>query len=112
MTKLLNGKIVRDKIAKNLTKAVGKLKVKPKLVIIQIGDLAESNTYIKQKLLFGEKIGAIVELKKLEEKNSQFDLEILIANFNSDKLVHGIIVQMPIPDRLNKDKIINKIDPA
>lgn len=110
--KILDGKKVRDKIAKGLIKEIKKLEPKPKLVIIQIGDLSESNTYIKQKILFAEKIGAVVQLKKLDEKFSQVDLEVLVANLNSDKSVHGIIVQMPIPKELDKDAIIDKISPV
>lgn len=107
----LDGKIVRDKIATTLKKKIFKLKTKPKLAIIQVGDLPESNTYIKQKILFAEKIGAIVEHKKLGEKFSQLDLEVLVANLNSDKSIHGVIVQMPVPEHLDKDQIIDKINP-
>lgn len=111
MAKILDGKKVRDKIVKDLAREIKKLQVKPKLVIIQVGDLLQSNTYIKQKILFGEKIGALVEHKKLDEKFSQIDLEVLISNLNSDNSVHGIIVQMPIPKELDKNEIINKINP-
>src|SRR3989344_3265287 len=108
---ILDGKVVRDKIAKELSSKISKLKIKPKLTIIQVGDLPESNAYIRQKILFGEKIGAIVQHKKLAEDFSRIDLEVLVANLNSDKSTHGIIVQLPIPDNLDKDQIINKIDP-
>src|SRR3989344_2881914 len=111
MAKILDGRVVRNIIAADLTKKIKKIKTKPKLVIIQVGDLAQSNSYIKQKILFGEKIGAIVELKKLKEDFSQLDLEVMISNFNSDDSIHGIIVQMPIPKDLDKDTIINKIAP-
>lgn len=118
MTQILDGKIVRDKIAEDLKAEVAKLDPKPKLVIIQVGDLAESNTYIKQKVLFGEKIGCIVEHKKLPQDISQEDLisqlSILQSKtypFNSQLDTHGIIVQMPIPNSLDKDKIIESIDP-
>ena len=57
MAKILDGKIVRDKIAEKLKKeilqAISSQNLRPKLVIIQVGDEPESNAYIKQKILFG-----------------------------------------------------------
>src|SRR3972149_10294299 len=112
MTKILNGKIVRDEIAQKLTRQISKLKTRPRLVIIQVGDLAESNAYIRQKILFGEKIGAIVKLVKLPDFIPQVELvEGHLKLLNTDTSVHGIIVQMPIPNHLDKDEIIDSIDP-
>ena len=81
MAKILDGKIVRDKIRDNLKFQISRqrrgsptatnLKFKPKLVIIQIGDLPESNAYIRQKILFGERIGAIVVHLKLPKNTTQ-----------------------------------------
>jgi len=113
--KILDGKIVRDKIAEKLKKeilqAISSQNLRPKLVIIQVGDEPESNAYIRQKILFGEKIGAIVQHKKLAENTSQKDLLTMISELNSDPDCIGIIVQLPIPDKLDKGQIINKIDP-
>lgn len=107
---ILDGRLVRDQIAKKLETINSKLETKPKLVIIQIGDIPESSTYINQKLKFGEKIGAIVELQKLPADISQKDIETKIQNLNSDPEVHGIIVQLPIPIHLDKDGLIEIIN--
>lgn len=111
MTKILSGKTVRDKIAQDLKQQIENLKTKPRLVIIQVGSLPESNTYIKQKVLFGQNIGAVVDHAKLEESISEENLIQEIKKYNSDGSVHGIIVQMPIPQNLDKEKIINSINP-
>ncbi len=111
MAQILDGKIVRDKIAENLKSTIYDLSSKPQLVIIQIGDLPESNAYINQKIKFGERIGAIVELKKIPADVTQKDLESLIYSLNSDSSVHGIIIQMPIPQNLDRDKLIDLIGP-
>ena len=81
------------------------------MVIIQVGDVPESNTYIGQKIKFGEKVGASVKLEKLPEKISQTELIGHINQFNDDPNVNGIIVQLPIPSTLDKDKIIDTIEP-
>ena len=116
MAKILDGRIVRDKIAKKLEKEItlwarGPQGRRPKLVIIQVGDLAESNTYIRQKILFGEKIGCLVDHLKFDEHISQKNLQTTISELNTDPSVTGIIVQMPIPAHLDKDEIIEAIDP-
>lgn len=109
--KILDGKIVRDQIANNLTEQIAQLNPKPKLVIIQVGDNPESNTYIGQKIKFGQRIGALVEHKKFPENIANEDLKSYIRNINSDQAVHGIIVQMPIPENLDSEEIINSINP-
>lgn len=111
MAQILDGRIVRDEIAENLKSYILNLKSKPKLVIIQIGDLTESNAYINQKIKFGERIGAAVELKQFPEDVTEANLTSYILNLNSDPSVHGVIIQMPIPNHLDKDKLIELIDP-
>ncbi|MCR4324260.1 MAG: bifunctional 5,10-methylenetetrahydrofolate dehydrogenase/5,10-methenyltetrahydrofolate cyclohydrolase [Candidatus Curtissbacteria bacterium] len=111
MAQILDGRVVRDEIEKKLKAEVEKLDPKPKLVIIQVGNNPESNTYIGQKVKFGEKIGAIVDHQKFAEGVSRQELLSKISKLNSDSSVHGIIVQMPIPKSLNKDEIIEAIDP-
>ena len=111
MVKILDGNVVRDKIAEDLKVEIAKLRSKPKLAIIQIGDLSESNTYIEQKIRFGERIGTLVKLEKLPE-NIKLDEVIGHINlFNPDPTFNGIIVQLPIPNKLDKDKIIEAINP-
>lgn len=111
MAKILDGRVVRDEILNSLKSKIQNLKPEPKLVIIQVGDVAESNTYISGKIKFGETIGAVVEHKKFPADVTQGHLSSIIHNLNSDPSVHGIIVQMPIPEHLDKEKVINTINP-
>lgn len=110
MAKILDGKALRDKVADDLKVQIEKLDQKPELVIFQIGDVAESNTYIGQKIKFGEKIGAVVTHIKLPENIAQAELIKEIQAKNDDENVNGIIVQLPIPEKLNREKIIETID--
>src|SRR3989344_5095581 len=121
MTIILDGKALNEKIAQKLKAEISRLETlrargplgrRPKLVIIQVGDLAQSNAYIGRKVKFGEKIGAVVEHKRFDEKITQKDLITRLLTLDSDKSVHGIIVQMPLPKHIDKDEIIDSIDPA
>ncbi len=116
MVKILDGKILRDKIAQKLKQEITLRSrrsqgLRPKLVIIQVGNIPASNTYIRQKVLFGQKIGAIVDHQKLPENITQKALITRISSLNTDPDVTGIIVQMPFPAHLDKDAIIEAIDP-
>src|SRR3989344_5937680 len=110
MSKILDGKIIRDNIAGELESRIKSLGSRPRLVIIQVGDNPESNTYIAQKIKFGEKIGANVKLVKLPEDVSEKTLNFQISTFNSERSVNGIIIQLPIPPHLNKNEIIELIN--
>lgn len=112
MAKILDGRVVRDKIAEKLKAEISRRSLKPKLVITQIGDLPQSNTYIRQKVLFGQKIGALVDHQRFDANISGKELISQLSIPNSQLGVHGIIVQMPLPKHLDKNKIVDTIDPV
>lgn len=107
--KILDGKLVNSKIAEKLKVQISKLETKPKLVIVQVGNLPESNSYIARKEAFGEKIGAAVDHKRFDEKITQKELISQLSTLSSQLNIHGIIVQLPIPKHLNTDKVIDAI---
>lgn len=112
--KKIDGRAVAAAQASKLAKKIALLKVKgvvPKLVIIQIGDVKESNSYIRNKKVFADKVGAIVVHETYPKSVAEGLLLKDIQKYNSDKSVHGIIVQLPIPKKLNKNNIIEVIDP-
>lgn len=111
MAQILDGKMVRDKILAELKSRIEKLDQKPELVIFQIGDIAQSNTYITQKIKFGEKIGVVVTHKKLAADIPEHEVIEQIQLANEDENASGIIVQLPIPKSLDKEKIIDSISP-
>lgn len=106
MAQILDGRAVADTIRKDLAVRIKSLEPKPKLIIVQVGDLEETNAYIRQKKLFGEKIGASVEHRQYAEDIAETELLQEIEKLNNDVSVHGIIVQLPLADHLDKDKLI------
>lgn len=111
MAKILDGKSLSQLLAIKLDKKIKRLKVKPKLVIIQIGDLAESNTYIKNKKTFALKIGAVTLHKKYPNKVKESRVISDILKYNRDSSVHGIMVQLPGPRGFDIEKVLEAIDP-
>lgn len=110
MAILLDGKKLNVERADALVKDISLLPTKPTLVIIQIGDVAESNMYIQRKIKLGEQIGAEVIHKKYPVTANQNDIISDIKHINLDANVHGIIVQLPIPEHLDKNAILEAID--
>lgn len=114
---ILYGAPVREKIKEDLIERIKKLGREPVLAIVQVGDREDSNIYIRQKQKFGAEIGAKVILKKFGlDTNTRMgandtNVEEEIKKLNADKNVDGIIVQLPLPEGFDTEKILSLIDP-
>jgi methylenetetrahydrofolate dehydrogenase (NADP+)/methenyltetrahydrofolate cyclohydrolase len=116
MTTILDGKKVRDArkevlMAKIKEFTLGSGGVLPCLAIVQVGDRADSSTYINAKKKFAKEIGAEAVHTKFVETVSEENVLREIENLNNDPRVHGIIVQLPLPMTMDKDIILDSIFP-
>lgn len=108
--KLLNGLEIAGYIKERHARQVKQLesnKIKPKLAIVQTKDDPVINTYVHLKQEYGSDIGVQVDAHKI----NQSDAKDLLDKLNNDQSVHGIIVQLPLDNPDETDKIINLIDP-
>ncbi len=97
---------------KDLIKQVAELEKIPTLVALQIDNDKASNSYIKGKKKDCEEIGMdFVNFKLDSKKYSQKDLCNIITAFSKDELIHGIIIQLPIPPKYNFDGLLKCISP-
>ncbi len=112
MTILLDGKKAAEELEEHCRKALGQLSYKPILVIIQVGNREESSVYVKQKMKAGERIGIEVRHVTLPEDVSMADALKAIAESNEDVSISGIILQLPVPEHLDSDFLIDAILPA
>ena len=112
--KLLEGKQVADQIRVDLVRRIAELKnkgVTPGLAVIMVGDDPASASYVGMKGRACADLGLhSVTLKKPADLSEKELLEI-IEQLNRDPLVHGILVQMPVPKHIDPSKIIGAIDP-
>lgn len=108
---LLDGKKIRDEILENLKIKIQKLKTTPTLVIILVGNNEASSAYVRQKSLAGEKIGAKVIVERLDQEVSQAELGSVVKKLNNDNKVHGIILQLPLPDHLKAEELTYLVSP-
>ena len=108
---VMDGKSIKKNILEELKEEVSLLEVKPKLVVIQVGNDDASNVYIKQKKKMAEYIGYEYEHIKLESTITTEEILNIIDGLNNDKKVNGIMVQMPLPKGIDTDKIQNAVIP-
>ena len=107
----LDGKKIKTEILDELKIEVSKLTDKPNFVVIQVGDNPASNVYIKQKAKMAEYVGYGYKHLRLAEDVTEEELLIEIDKLNKDKNVHGILVQMPLPEHINTNTIQNAVLP-
>ncbi len=115
MAEIISGKEIAEKLIEiDLISRVENLKEKgitPKLVVILIGDDPASHVYVGQKEKMCEKAGVLSQVIRLPENTPEREVLENIKNLNEDDSVHGIIVQVPVPDHISVDKILATIDP-
>jgi len=111
----IDGKLIAQQILENLRKKVTFFRLRPTLAVIQVGDNPASISYIRQKQKAAEFIGARLIVKQFNNLTmKQFDNETiikLIGELNKDKKIHGIIVQLPLPESFAPKKILAHIIP-
>ncbi len=111
MAKILYGAPVREKIKEELVLRIANLSKRPVLAVIQVGDRSDSAIYIKNKKKFGEEIGVEVIIKNFSENFSESELLEEIKKINEDEGIDGVIVQLPLPEHLNAEKVVQTINP-
>ncbi|PIR12691.1 bifunctional methylenetetrahydrofolate dehydrogenase/methenyltetrahydrofolate cyclohydrolase FolD [Candidatus Falkowbacteria bacterium CG11_big_fil_rev_8_21_14_0_20_39_10] len=111
MVKVLDGKKLSQKIKNDLKREIKNLSLKPGLAIVLVGQNPASKIYVKQKSKIGAEIGIKTTIHKLPSSVAEKKLLELINKLNKNKNVHGIIVQLPLPKRINPAKVIKTIDP-
>ncbi|MCT1925484.1 bifunctional methylenetetrahydrofolate dehydrogenase/methenyltetrahydrofolate cyclohydrolase FolD [Staphylococcus pasteuri] len=114
VAKLLDGKQIAKDYRQGLKEQVEELKTKgytPKLSVIIIGNDGASLSYVKSKKKAAEKIGMISEIIHLDEDTSEQDVLSELERLNNDDSVSGILVQVPLPEQVSEQKVLEAINP-
>ena len=113
---LIDGKKIAAELREELKKEVSSLKTKynkvPGLSVILIGDLTPSQIYVKNKEKFANEVGLKSEVIKYPDSVTEKVILDKISELNNDVSVSGILVQLPLPKHINKQKIIEAIAPS
>lgn len=116
MSKLIDGKVtskkIKDRIAAEVAKMIDNDEKAPHLAAVLVGADPASEFYVKSKEKACRSVGITSSLYKYSEKTTEAELIEIIDFLNNDPDVDGFIVQLPLPDHIDVDRVINKIDPA
>ena len=105
----IDGKIISTKIKEELKAEIKTYMIKPCLAVIQIGNDEASNVYISAKQKACSEVGIYLKRIKFDEDSREIEIINKIIELNNDEYVHGILLQLPIPEKFNEEKLINYI---
>jgi methylenetetrahydrofolate dehydrogenase (NADP+)/methenyltetrahydrofolate cyclohydrolase len=113
--KLIKGTEIREDILNEIGEEVKKIKAShgqvPGLVTILVGENPASVSYVTLKIKTAEQLGFKEVQDSQPDDISEEDLLALIDKYNKDDSIHGILVQLPLPDQVDEKKVLNAIDP-
>lgn len=113
--RIIDGKAIatklRQELAEEVSSFVSETKVKPHLVAILVGDDPASAVYVRNKQRACDKTGIESTLHRLPAETTEQELLTLINSCNADSTVHGILVQLPLPDHIAEKTILDAVNP-
>ncbi|NIM26194.1 MAG: bifunctional 5,10-methylene-tetrahydrofolate dehydrogenase/5,10-methylene-tetrahydrofolate cyclohydrolase [Nitrososphaeria archaeon] len=110
----IDGKEIAQSVKDRVKAAVDELKaqnIQPCLATVLVGDNPASATYVRNKHKACEEVGILTKDHKLSADITQTQLNEIIDGLNKDNEVHGILVQLPLPDQLNEFETTSRISP-
>lgn len=109
--KIIDGKEIAKEIRENIKNEIAEQDLKPGLAIIMVGNNPASEIYVRNKRKACAEIGIHEELYHFDDNVSEEELKECILKLNNNDDIHGIMVQSPLPEHLNEDRIMNYIIP-
>ncbi|KAG0010131.1 tetrahydrofolate synthase [Entomortierella chlamydospora] len=116
MAQIIDGKAIAQNIRNDIKAQIEEMRktapnFNPKLSIIQVGTREDSSVYVNMKKKSAKEAGMDFELFHLPSTITQFELLTRVQALNNDPKVHGILVQLPLPDHLDDRVVTEAIDP-
>ena len=114
MAKIIDGKQIAKEVRAEIAAECAELKKKgiiPGLAVVIVGTDPASQVYVRNKKKACEEVGFRSEVFELPEETTEEELLALVKKLNEDINIHGILVQLPLPEHLDDEVIIANIDP-
>ncbi|XP_023639461.1 bifunctional protein FolD 1, mitochondrial isoform X2 [Capsella rubella] len=112
-TVVIDGKVIAEEIRAKIIDEVGKMKMTvgkvPGLAVVLVGQQRDSQTYVRNKIKACEETGIKSVLAELPENCSEAKILSILKKFNEDPSIHGVLVQLPLPQHLDESKILNMV---
>jgi methylenetetrahydrofolate dehydrogenase (NADP+) / methenyltetrahydrofolate cyclohydrolase len=116
MAELIDGKKVslhiREEVAREVEKLKNETGTTPGLAAVLVGDNPASEIYVRNKRKACEQVGIYSEEYKLSKETTEKELLSLIDRLNDNKKIHGILVQLPLPEQIDSTRILRSVSPS
>ena len=112
---ILSGKEVSASVYDSLDQKIKSLRknnITPGLAVVLVGEDSASQVYVRSKTKTFNKLSLFTKTYRLPSDSSERELLELIDDLNKNNLFHGILVQLPLPNHIDSDKVINRILPS
>lgn len=113
---IIDGKVfaatVREKVASHVDRLKADHGITPGLAVVLVGEDPASQVYVRSKGKMTREVGMTSVEHKLPATVEQDALLKLIDQLNNDSEIHGILVQLPLPDHLDEKRVVNSVSPA
>ncbi|MGC8554551.1 MAG: bifunctional 5,10-methylenetetrahydrofolate dehydrogenase/5,10-methenyltetrahydrofolate cyclohydrolase [Candidatus Acidulodesulfobacterium sp.] len=113
--KIIDGRLIAKNIESSISEKVIKLKksgIVPAIAVILVGDNPASEVYVRNKDLAAKRCGILSKKDIYSASLTEKELLNKIEELNNDTLIHGILVQLPLPSHINEKKIMEAINPS
>lgn len=111
MAELLDGRKLAKKIKTEIKQKVQSWKQPPGLAVVLVGDNPASKIYVNHKEKACREVGFYSQKVVLPADTTQEELKEKLTELNNDARIHGILVQLPLPDHLDEQLVMEQIDP-
>jgi 5,10-methylene-tetrahydrofolate dehydrogenase/Methenyl tetrahydrofolate cyclohydrolase len=116
MPDIIDGKAFADKLRADVARCVQRIRetqgITPGLAVVLVGNNPASQVYVRNKAWQTRAAGMVSFEYRLPTTAAHSELEALIGRLNIDRGVHGILVQLPLPEQIRPEAVINTIDPV
>ncbi len=112
MMQLFDGKAIAAELLAQLRQTIAKLPSPPWLIVVLVGNDPASVRYVAKKQQAAEQVGMELTVHRCPASTSEEEMEKLLKRIQASQTVNGLIIQLPLPDQLNTDRILDLVDPS
>lgn len=107
----MKGTVDGERIAEDILQRLEEVEEEPSLEIILVGENEASHIFVDEKLEACERIGFKASVKRFSEDIEEAELVQYIEDLNEKDDVHGVLIQLPLPNHINENSVFEKLDP-
>ncbi len=109
-SKIIDGKLISEEIIKEIKLELSRTDIVPGLALVLVGNNPASEIYVKMKEKKCAELGYYSIVNRQPDTISEAELLSIIAEYNNDTKIHGILIQLPLPSHINEMNVLEAVD--